>query len=70
MIWYLPQDSKPSNEILPKLQISFTGILVTQYLQKVTSRLSIGAELVCQYGPQVPGGEFTALSVASKLTGK
>lgn len=49
--------------------VNMSGILVTQYLQKVTSRLSIGAELVYQYGPQVPGGEFTALSVASKLTG-
>lgn len=49
--------------------INGSGIAVTQYLQKVTSRLSLGAELVAQYGPQVPGGEFTALSVATKYTG-
>ena len=49
--------------------INSAGILVTQYLQKVTSRLTLGTELVCQYGPQVPGGEFTALSLATKLTG-
>lgn len=47
----------------------FTGILATRYLQKITSRLLLGAELFCLYGPGVSEEDFTYLSVASKLTG-
>lgn len=40
------------------------------YLQRVTSSVALGAELVYQRGPRVPGGEITVLSLASKITGK
>lgn len=40
------------------------------YLQRVTPGVALGAELVYQRGPRVPGGEIAVLSLASKITGK
>ena len=47
-----------------------SGLFVGQYLQRVTSNLALGGELLYQYGPQVPGGEISILSLAGRLTGK
>lgn len=47
-----------------------TGVIVGHYLQRVTSSVALGAELVYQRGPRVPGGEITVLSLASKITGE
>ncbi|KAK6173395.1 hypothetical protein SNE40_016854 [Patella caerulea] len=47
-----------------------SGIVVSQYLQKVTSNLDLGAELLYQYGQQVPGGEITIMSLAGRLSGE
>lgn len=49
--------------------INESGVLVAQYLQNVTPRVSLGAEIVYQYGSQVPGGEIAVLSLASRYTG-
>ncbi|XP_071095767.1 mitochondrial import receptor subunit TOM40 homolog 1-like [Haliotis cracherodii] len=46
-----------------------SGICVGQYLQRVSSRLDLGAELLYQYGQQVPGREISILSLAARLTG-
>ena len=48
----------------------FVGVIVGHYLQRVTSHVALGAELVYQRGPRVPGGEIAVLSLASKITGK
>lgn len=49
--------------------LSGTGVGVFQYLQNVTSRISLGSELVYQASPQLPGGHIAALSVAGRYTG-
>ncbi|KAK3083044.1 hypothetical protein FSP39_012496 [Pinctada imbricata] len=49
--------------------LNHSGVIVGQYLQNITSRFAAGAELVYQYGGQVPGGEFAILSAATKITG-
>ncbi|XP_021362582.1 mitochondrial import receptor subunit TOM40 homolog 1-like [Mizuhopecten yessoensis] len=50
--------------------INNSGIAITQYLQTVTSRLALGGELVYQYGPQIPGKQFTVLSLAARISGE
>lgn len=49
--------------------INESGVIVTQYLQNVAPKLALGAELVYQYGSQVPGGEIAVVSLASRYTG-
>ncbi|XP_023338480.1 mitochondrial import receptor subunit TOM40 homolog 1-like [Eurytemora carolleeae] len=49
--------------------ISGTGVGVLQYLQTVTSNISLGAELVYQSSPQLPGGHIAALSLAGRYSG-
>jgi len=44
--------------------------MVGHYLQSVTPKLALGAELAYQYGPQVPGGEIAVLSLAGRYTAK
>ena len=57
--------------IITRLFINlFVGVIVGHYLQRVTSHVALGAELVYQRGPRVPGGEIAVLSLASKITGK
>lgn len=46
-----------------------TGLFVGQYLQRITSRLALGAEMLYQYSPQIPGGEISVLSLAGRLHG-
>ena len=50
--------------------VYFPGILIGQYLQRINSRLDLGAELVYQYGPQIPGEQLAILSLAGRLNGK
>lgn len=50
--------------------VSNSGLLVGQYLQRITSNLSLGTELLYQFGPQVPGGQISVLSLAGRLTGE
>uniref|UniRef100_A0A914W0M2 Mitochondrial import receptor subunit TOM40 homolog n=1 Tax=Plectus sambesii TaxID=2011161 RepID=A0A914W0M2_9BILA len=49
--------------------ISESGIVVGQYLRRVLPQLDLGAELVYQYGKQVPGGHFSMLSYAARYNG-
>lgn len=48
--------------------INNSGVIVLHYLQCVTSRLALGAELAYQKGPAVPGGEIALLSAAAKYS--
>uniref|UniRef100_T1IQW4 Uncharacterized protein n=1 Tax=Strigamia maritima TaxID=126957 RepID=T1IQW4_STRMM len=48
--------------------INESGVAVAHYLQSVSTKISLGAELAYQYGPQVPGGEIAVLSLASRFT--
>ncbi|XP_041983626.1 mitochondrial import receptor subunit TOM40 homolog 1-like [Aricia agestis] len=45
-----------------------SSVLVGQYLQSVTRRLALGAELVYQASPRVPGGEIAVASGAARYT--
>lgn len=40
--------------------INSSGVAVAHYLQSVTPRVTVGAELAYQYGPQVPGNEIAS----------
>jgi len=45
------------------------GITVLQYLQNVTQSLALGAEMVYQYGPTVPGKQIAVFTLAGRWTG-
>ncbi|XP_071450623.1 mitochondrial import receptor subunit TOM40 homolog 1 [Hetaerina americana] len=49
--------------------INESGVAVAHYLQSVTERVALGAELAYQYGPNVPGKEIALLSAAARYTG-
>lgn len=42
------------------------GILIMQYLQRVTGRLSLGAEYFYQFGQQIPCGHIGVASLAAR----
>lgn len=46
--------------------INSSGVYVAHYLQAVTNKLSLGAELAYQCGPAVPGGEIAIVSAAGR----
>jgi mitochondrial import receptor subunit TOM40 len=46
--------------------INNSGVFVSHYLQSVTQKLALGAELAYQYGPAVPGGEIAIVSGAAR----
>lgn len=45
------------------------GVAVLQYLQNVSQSLALGAELVYQYGPTVPGRQIAIYTLAGRWTG-
>ena len=45
------------------------GVAVLQYLQNVTQSLALGAELVYQYGPTVPGRQIAIYTLAGRWSG-
>lgn len=47
-----------------------SGVMVAQYLQNVTKRLSLGSELLYQYGQTVPGNEIAIYTLAGRYAGK
>jgi len=49
--------------------VNQSGLSVCHYLKRVTEKVDCGAELVYQYGPQVPGGEIAVVSVAGRYRG-
>merc|ERR1712004_266696 len=46
-----------------------TGMAVVHYLQSVTPKLSVGAELAYQAAPQIPGGHIGVLSGVARYAG-
>jgi len=46
------------------------GLTVLQYLQNVSRSLALGAELVYQYGPTVPGQQVAIYTLAGRWTGQ
>jgi len=42
---------------------------VFQFLQALTPRICVGAELMYQQAPQIPGGAATVLSLCGRYTG-
>jgi len=46
-----------------------TGMGILHYLQSVTPKLALGAELAYQAAPQIPGGHIGVLSVCGRYTG-
>ena len=49
--------------------MNILGVIVGQYLQNVTSRVALGAELLYQYGSQVPGGQIGLYTLAGRYSG-
>ena len=47
----------------------FLGVLVGHYLQKVTENLALGAELVYQRGPNIPGKQMSIYTLGGKYAG-
>ncbi|XP_068159392.1 mitochondrial import receptor subunit TOM40 homolog 1 [Drosophila tropicalis] len=43
-----------------------SGVIVGQYLQSVTQRVALGAELAYQYGPNVPGRQIAIVSAVGR----
>lgn len=48
--------------------INESGVTVLQYLQNVSRSLALGAELVYQYGPTVPGRQIAIYTLAGRWT--
>ncbi|XP_015793368.1 mitochondrial import receptor subunit TOM40 homolog 1 [Tetranychus urticae] len=48
--------------------VTFSGMSIFHYLQPVTPTVDLGAELAVQFGPQIPDGIISALSVAARYT--
>lgn len=47
-----------------------TGILIGQYLQRVTKNLDLGTEMIFQYGKSVPNGRMAFYSLGWRYFGK
>ncbi|TDG39770.1 hypothetical protein AWZ03_013813 [Drosophila navojoa] len=45
-----------------------SGVVVGQYLQSVTQRMALGAEVAYQYGPNVPGRQIAIVSALGRYT--
>lgn len=45
-----------------------SGVAVFHYLQNVSPKVALGAEMVYQYGSQIPGSEISLLSIAGRYT--
>ena len=52
------------------MHLLFAGVTVLQYLQNVSQSLALGAELVYQYGPTVPGRQIAIYTLAGRWTGQ
>jgi len=50
--------------------VNGSGMLISQYLQRVTPHLDVGAECMYQKGGQVPGGQTAFMSLAGRLHGE
>jgi len=48
--------------------INSSGLLVGHYMRRITNRLDMGAELVWQTDPKIPGRQISALSYAARYT--
>uniref|UniRef100_A0A1L8DVF3 Putative translocase of outer mitochondrial membrane complex subunit tom40 n=1 Tax=Nyssomyia neivai TaxID=330878 RepID=A0A1L8DVF3_9DIPT len=46
--------------------VNGSGILIGHYLQGITDNISLGSEIVYQFGPAVPGGENAMISLAGR----
>ncbi|ELU09501.1 hypothetical protein CAPTEDRAFT_174847 [Capitella teleta] len=46
--------------------VNTSGVVVSQYLQNVTKRLALGAELLYQYGENVPGSQIAIYTLAGR----
>ncbi|EYC44456.1 hypothetical protein Y032_0460g1851 [Ancylostoma ceylanicum] len=48
--------------------VNESGVVVAQMLRKLTDRLDVGAELLYQYGKQIPGQQVSMLSYSARYT--
>jgi mitochondrial import receptor subunit TOM40 len=48
--------------------VNESGVMVSQYLQNITRNLALGAELLYQYGPTVPGNQIAIYTLAGRYT--
>lgn len=47
--------------------VNGSGIVIGQYLQKLTETIDVGGELAVQYSPQIPGYAASGKSCRGKL---
>ncbi|KAK6031893.1 eukaryotic porin [Ostertagia ostertagi] len=48
--------------------VNESGVIVGQMLRKLTNRLDVGAEILYQYGKQIPGQQVSMLSYGARYT--
>ncbi|GMT06314.1 hypothetical protein PENTCL1PPCAC_28488, partial [Pristionchus entomophagus] len=48
--------------------VNESGVIVGQYLRRMTERFDVGAELIYHYGRHAPGGQASSLSYAARYT--
>lgn len=48
--------------------VNDSGVAVLQYLQKVSKRVAIGSELLCQRGATIPGGQISIYTLAGRYS--
>lgn len=49
--------------------VAESGLLVGSYLRRITPKLDLGADIIYQYGKQIPGKHFSVLQYAGRYTG-
>ena len=50
--------------------MSILGIIVSQYLQRVTPNFDMGAECTYHRGGHIPGGQAAFISLSARVQGK
>jgi len=63
------RDWTASGTIVNPSIFSSTGIGVVQFLQAINPKIAVGAEVMYQKSPQIPGGAATVLSLCGRFTG-
>jgi len=49
--------------------VNDSGIVISHFLKKIAPRVNLGAELVYQFGPQIPGKQIAVYSLGGSLSG-
>ncbi|EJW85630.1 mitochondrial import receptor subunit tom40 [Wuchereria bancrofti] len=50
--------------------INDSGVIVAQYLRRITKKLDLGVEFIHQYGIPIPGRQLSVVNYQARYTGK